>query len=589
MASTISIRAWHHEISVPRDHPSPARVRDHIEALTEVAAEALGAGLDSYVERKAGEVILIRELVFDCDIDTRCDRRQAAHALACRCAQDLVRSVEGGSSDVVRFASRGAFVARFVEDLANGSAWGQWYYASFDGVRAMPTAAAIRTVLVDAPAVGRAALGAVTPAGWSALGHALQDDEAARILEGLVADGGEAAASFIPAHWNGVLDIAPLGAIAAPVQVAALQLLALALRAGAAGSVMDVVAARLLGSVVVLARSAAFTTLDALLQGDVRALARDEPGLAGELAVHLAGPLGPVLRSLAARADKALRPERATAGSESPAQTAIDAPFAGLGLLLAEVDGLLLTEVSLALPRLEGVPVREAAALTIIAVAAGSGRARLVWHDPAWREFLGLPSALRWDAYVAALAAAVPDRAHRAQVALAKATRRHRRGEAIATALRAQGRRLHCEADGSNGLWLALRTDGPGPAVPDSSGLAPRLAMARRARADWRDLAGDAFADSLPLAWRAVFVAGAQIAWRRIAQRVPGMTGASIDYLRENLLGNGMTATRLDDGRWRWRLRRPPLYVLLSLTGIARGTEAWHGPPERRFEWDFSP
>ena len=67
------------------------------------------------------------------------------------------------------------------------------------------------------------------------------------------------------------------------------------------------------------------------------------------------------------------------------------------------------------------------------------------------------------------------------------------------------------------------------------------------------------------------------------------MTGASIGYLRENLLGSGGEATRLADDRWRWSLRRPPLYVLLNLTGIARSVQIWRGPPERRIEWDFGP
>ena len=586
MQSAISIRSWRNEIRVSREYPSPERVREHIDAMTVHVGEALGEGLAGYVEGKAGEVILIRELAFDCDVDIRCERREAARALAYRCAQALVQAVENGSANVVRFGSQAAFVAHFVADLASGSAWGQWYYAGFEGIRVLATAAAIRSVLIDDPVVGRDALKAISPSAWPALAHALSNDEAARILEGLVEDQQTPSTAFSTPRWLAALQAPAVAAISAPAEVIALMLFAAALQGGAVGTRADALAARTLGAIVMLMRVGAHAAVQALLAGDVRGLASHERALAGELAAQLSGPLGSGVRALAQHAHRMLRRDVAAAPS-TPVETVIAAPFAGLALLLEEVDRLLDSAVTATLPRIDGVPPREAAALTVLAIAAGGERARLVWHDAAWREFLDLPATLHWDPYAAALVAAGAGPAERARQALGDVALRHLRGEPVGTAFLDRGVRFRCEVDGSNGLWLALHCGDRTATVTQPATFSARLAAARRAHADWRALEGGALGASLPLPWRVVFVACAQIAWRRLAQRVPGLTGASIGYLRENLLGVGGTATRLEEDRWRWSVRRPALHVLLNLAGMARSAQTWRGPPERRIEWEF--
>ena len=149
---------------MPRDHPAPERVRDEIDATDRQVGAALAYCLGAYVERKAGEVILVRRLAFDCDLDLRCDRRELARALALRCAVALVQAVESGAADVVRFASRAALVARFVADVANGLRLRPaGTTRGFEGVRALPPSAAIRTVLLDDAQLGREALALIAP------------------------------------------------------------------------------------------------------------------------------------------------------------------------------------------------------------------------------------------------------------------------------------------------------------------------------------------------------------------------------------------------------------------------------------------
>ena len=54
----------------------------------------------------------------------------------------------------------------------------------------------------------------------------------------------------------------------------------------------------------------------------------------------------------------------------------------------------------------------------------------------------------------------------------------------------------------------------------------------------------------------------------RLAASLPGFADSTADFLRANLLGSGGVA-RLDKERVHVRLRRPPLDVLLGMTGLA--------------------
>jgi hypothetical protein len=109
------------------------------------------------------------------------------------------------------------------------------------------------------------------------------------------------------------------------------------------------------------------------------------------------------------------------------------------------------------------------------------------------------------------------------------------------------------------------------------------LIATRRARADWRYLAADW---GLPGEWSWVFSQLAQLTCRRFAYRIPGMAGASLGYLYGNLLDSG---GRFDPETDLFTLTRPPLHVLLNLTGIGRGTRRWPGPPQRELQLEYAP
>jgi hypothetical protein len=194
---------------------------------------------------------------------------------------------------------------------------------------------------------------------------------------------------------------------------------------------------------------------------------------------------------------------------------------------------LLDTRLCAALPGADGEASRAAAALTVLALAAGPGRAAALWRDGAWREFLGLAPAFGVTDFTAALAA----------------------------------------------------VDGAAPRPPRYLPSDRRTPGA--ARADVRALLDDEIGPALPPRWRAVFVRCALLAWRRAARRITGMGDASIGYLRANFIAPRGEARQVSSGRWRWRLARPPLFVLLNLSGLARIERRWSSPPRRSITLEF--
>ncbi|HET7924763.1 MAG TPA: hypothetical protein VFL30_07680 [Rhodanobacteraceae bacterium] len=584
MDATIEIRQWRNEIALPRDHPAPLGVRDTIDAAAAQVADTLADIVGAEIDRRAGEVILVREIVFDCDVDVASDRHALARTLARRCASALMHAVESGSPEVVRFPSRAALVAQLIGDIAAGGAWGRWYYRAFDGLAALPASAAIRTVLLDDRATGREALTLVSEAAWPALARAIELDDVVRVLEGLVEDDTRSDA-FAPEPWVEAFRSIPQRDLVASPHGIALHFFAKALSYGSIDNAADAHAAWMLASIAVMVRSGDQSALGALLQGDMSDLERLEPAVAHRVREAMADVPSSALRALVAAVHDATSMEGGEA-ARTAASDVLDAPFAGFGLLIEEIGALLDRDAAAALALIEPRPARELAALASIAFAAGSDSQR-VWRDPALRAFFGIGRDFAWSEYEAALrdSAAV---AARALDALWASASRHARGEPIEVPLGFSGAPIICTVDASTGLWLLMRPRGAREATA-SRAFSNRLASARRARADARALVAQDFGATLPREWRLFFAAVAQIALRRIAQRVPGMRMSSLDYIRANLLRCGGEAVAIESARWRWRVRRPPLHVLLALSGIASNEQVWHGPDgERRVvQWDW--
>jgi hypothetical protein len=108
-----------------------------------------------------------------------------------------------GGGNVVRFANRAAYVARFLRDVAAGTAWGKWYYESFAGLRQLSTSAALRTAVCNESDAGPAALLELDDHELKRVLRELTEQDARRILDHL-ATNASASDEFVAAKPSGV-------------------------------------------------------------------------------------------------------------------------------------------------------------------------------------------------------------------------------------------------------------------------------------------------------------------------------------------------------------------------------------------------
>ena len=79
-------------------------------------------------------------------------RVETARRAAERVTQAIITTIlDGTSSDVIRFASEGAYLSRFVTDLLRGDAGGQWYYRPLRRFESMPVSDAIVRIVREHP------------------------------------------------------------------------------------------------------------------------------------------------------------------------------------------------------------------------------------------------------------------------------------------------------------------------------------------------------------------------------------------------------------------------------------------------------
>jgi hypothetical protein len=621
-APMLAIKVWRNEITVPRDHPAPLRVRDHVELVTRRAQAELGHALSSYLERCNGEVILIRSLELDFDLDVACDPTDAARALARRLTQQLVDSIESGAPQVLRFPSQAAYRARFIADLAAGNSWGRWYYAAFDGLRMLPTSAAIRSLLTDD--AGTETLAAIAEVQWPSLATVLGDADLWRVLDAFAAHPTTSDAADLASAWLDATGRTSLRGIDRPPALA-LALLAALARQGYAVDATAVASTE----IVALAMSACWrgnrAVLDCLRRRDA-VERRTVPGYRTAIArtlLRLAGPNGETLRALARSTCARLDGSAAavsTATADAPIMYSSCAP--GLIVLLDEIDALFEAGLASCLPiapELDmSTDVRAAATLAVLACAAGAAQAQAVWHDAAWRAVLGLSDRFSWTDF-ARLLAMRSDPAE-AREAFAQHAIRYLRAPVMRVRCRdepallashdaaerpARIGRIELAVDSASGMWCAQRVlaghrqrgDDDDPAFDaravaeagdiGQTSLAQRLSITRAAQRDWRDLDNPLLRDGCPPAWQVLFMACAQVTWRRVTQRVPGMLRAALPYLRANLLGTHGGCEARGPDHWQWRVARPPLHVLIAMTGLSRCARTRYGGREQRIDLEW--
>ena len=162
MTSTLRIERLVTTYLVPLDHPAPQQLRAEMDDLArKYVAESCGRALSALLDPNDPSVWVIGDVCLDLLIDVHAAQPDdIASFWASRIAASVAKVISGGGDGVrvLHFVNRAAYLARFLRDLASGTAWDQWYYGQFDSLRSLPAAAAIREALFREPEEAEPAL-----------------------------------------------------------------------------------------------------------------------------------------------------------------------------------------------------------------------------------------------------------------------------------------------------------------------------------------------------------------------------------------------------------------------------------------------
>jgi hypothetical protein len=195
---------------VPAQHPAPLRVRDRLNGvITRELPRTLARVFDSWFSDSDPSIWIIRQLDIEAAINVGGEPEHISRALATQLGRSLGAAFQDGNQNNVRhFPNRAAYLASFLSDLAFGAAWSQWYYQSFEGLKALPVPGALRTAICDDIGTGKMALNLLAVGELQKVVNSLTLQDARRVLERLAEEGRadeelqcrEAVAEAIPKH-----------------------------------------------------------------------------------------------------------------------------------------------------------------------------------------------------------------------------------------------------------------------------------------------------------------------------------------------------------------------------------------------------
>jgi hypothetical protein len=175
---------------VPAQHPAPERAKDRLDsAVTQQLAPMLSSVFSAWFSDSDPGIWCVRRLEVELAVNAAWEREQLSRAMTTQIARILGATLQaGGAQDNVRhFPNRATYLASFLSDLAAGVAWSQWYYESFAGLRLLPTSAALRTAICDEFQTGSEALAQLANDDIKRVVRTLTEQDARRTLETLTA------------------------------------------------------------------------------------------------------------------------------------------------------------------------------------------------------------------------------------------------------------------------------------------------------------------------------------------------------------------------------------------------------------------
>jgi hypothetical protein len=624
------IRRFGAQYLVSAQHPAPQQVKARLDdTVTQRLAPTLCTVCSAWFADTDPSLWLIRRLEIEVAVNAAWDRDQLARSIATQLVRTLDATLQDGADhdNIRRFPNRAAYLASFLTDLAAGEAWGRWYYEAFAGLRLLPVSAALRTAICDAPETGREALWQLTRDALQQVLRALTAQDARQILDHLAATAAPGDAwQCCQVVWEAWQTVAADVGDTADEWRQALHLYIIASRAqeqpGGQHLHSAVRALLLLVRRLTTAPMEHTQQLRAVLTGGAMAALYTTQGAAD------AETLLPLLYCPPAWVCEVVQTLMARQAGPAPDTTITtpgrrDTPYGGVFLLLPLLDQWPLAEATRGWPHADEAAAISLVRFLVLVKCCGQQHAHRAFYDPLLRDLLLVPPALSpasiadWQAristahlqtFLATLAAWHGERGTVAGETLLL-VRSALRGEPVAVL-----------SDSARGIWLhaagyprhrarliamlrdlLARSAQEPPVLLCDHAFLPALRSAlpalqiislddatvnTMAQADHRlaeliarldRLTGDVVYLSLPRSYgmargldRAVSVA-AQGLLRNFAWRLPGFAGSHLPYLCRNFLDFAGSVEE-ESARRVVRLGRPPLHLVLNMTGMARHT-----------------
>ena len=596
--SSIHIGRLYNNYRVPLEHAAPEDARRMCEnAIAATLSVRLAAALTSSLPASDPSLWFIRRLEVDFAVNTGMSPPALAHVWAKEIASGLAGALQIEDDEAVHFPDRAAYLAHFLLDLAEGSAWDKWYYGLFDGLRMLSISAALRTAICDSAGTGLRALCSLDEAGCNTVLQKINASDASRILDALGNGGIESdetdCFTEIGERWQAI------ARIAAREEERRALLLFLAVARGRA----DLAGARLSGAARAVARLARLLEessaddrrlLEALRKRELDKVYR----LAG---LEHAPVLGPLLHCSSGCLDSLL--QRISGGTITDPVTRLETRFTAFGgafMLLSILDQFPLHEATSGWPDLGSVSAVAVTRFLILAKCFGRIRASGCLQDSLIRDLMRIPPQLT-QAMVQSWLTGISGENTRSF--LAAISQWHLETGAIegeefmVLPVAQKGAPAVVVTESERGLWLSAhrRPKGAGDqcesffevpapskvrcheslmtAVRESFPHAHVEALpATAAPAVSRDLAYLTLPREYgrPEADLALIVA-AQGVLRLFSSKLPGFARSSLDYLSSNFLDCSGAVQEKAEQRVVF-LSRPALHMVLSMAGLNRCT-----------------
>jgi hypothetical protein len=148
----VTVARWRTTYQVPQDCSAPQDLQQQLDRTVEAQlAEECRSFLEPLLDAADPAVWRIKELTLDLPLVAGpVDATEVSRNWGRRLAADLHSMIDGGDpgESILRFTNKAAFVAQFVFDVAEKTAWRKWYYEEFDHLRILSDSQTICVVLL---------------------------------------------------------------------------------------------------------------------------------------------------------------------------------------------------------------------------------------------------------------------------------------------------------------------------------------------------------------------------------------------------------------------------------------------------------